>query len=78
MIGTVLLCALALYVAAGIVTAVAFVTVGIAAVLPQPMTFTPGARLLLVPGATALWPYVLVRWLKARQIRQVRPNQAHR
>jgi hypothetical protein len=27
---------------------------------------TAGARLLLIPGAAALWPYVLARWLKAR------------
>ena len=67
MIGPLLLCALGLYVAAGLATAAAFVTVGVAAVLPQPMTFTPGARLLLVPGAAALWPYVLIRWLRARE-----------
>jgi hypothetical protein len=30
------------------------------------MTFTLGARLVLFPGAVALWPYVLARWLKAR------------
>jgi hypothetical protein len=67
MIETLLLCALGLYVATGLATAAAFVTIGVAAVLPQPMTFTPGARLLLVPGAAALWPYVLVRWLKAKR-----------
>ena len=24
-----------------------------------------GARILIFPGAAALWPYVLIRWLKA-------------
>jgi len=55
-----------LYVAAGLCTAAAFVTVGVTRVLPHPMTFTLGARALLFPGAAALWPYVLARWLKAR------------
>jgi hypothetical protein len=25
---------------------------------------TAGARILIFPGAAALWPYVLLRWLK--------------
>jgi hypothetical protein len=28
---------------------------------------TIGARILVLPGAAALWPYVLVRWLKSRR-----------
>ena len=70
-VGQVLLSLLALYVAAGLCTAVAFVTFGVAHVLPHagsaPMSFTLGARLLLIPGAAALWPYVLLRWLRARR-----------
>ena len=31
------------------------------------MTFTLGARLFLFPGAAALWPYVLLRWLRAKR-----------
>ncbi len=60
---------LALYVAAGAVTAVAFVTVGLARVLPQPMPATLGARILLLPGSIALWPYILMRWRRARSRR---------
>lgn len=56
----------ALYALAGIVVALAFVTVGLAAVLPEGTPVTIGARVLFVPGATALWPYVLVRWLRSR------------
>jgi hypothetical protein len=26
---------------------------------------TTGARILFLPGAAALWPYVLVRWLNS-------------
>lgn len=54
-----------LYVAIGACVAVAFVSTGIGRVLPQPTTFTPAARLVLLPGAAALWPYVLLRWLRS-------------
>ena len=57
---------LTLYAAVGIVAAIAFVSFGIAQVLPQPMPATLGARILILPGAFALWPYVLLRWRKAR------------
>jgi hypothetical protein len=56
---------LALYAAAGAVTAVAFVTFGIARVLPAGTPVSVGARVLLLPGAAILWPYVLLRWAKA-------------
>jgi hypothetical protein len=55
----------ALYAIAGAVTALAFVTFGIARVLPAGMPVTLGARVLLMPGAALLWPYVLLRWVKA-------------
>jgi hypothetical protein len=56
----------ALYAVAGAVTALAFVTFGIARVLPAGTPVTLGARVLLMPGAALLWPYVLLRWVKAR------------
>jgi len=59
------LIALALYAAAGVVVALAFVAFGVTRVLGEPMPVTIGARILLFPGAAALWPYVLVRWLKS-------------
>ena len=59
-----LLDALALYAAVGAVTAVAFVMFGVTRV--QPASVSPGARVLLLPGALALWPYVLIRWIKAK------------
>jgi hypothetical protein len=68
-VGALLVSGLALYVAAGLVTAVAFVIFGVTRVLPQPMPVTVGARILLVPGAAALWPYVLARWLRSRSRR---------
>ena len=56
---------LALYALLGIVTAVVFVIFGVSQVLPHSATVTVGARILLLPGAAALWPYVLIRWLKS-------------
>ena len=58
--------AFALYAAAGVVTALAFVSVGLSQVLNPPMPATLGARILLLPGSFALWPYILIRWCKAR------------
>jgi hypothetical protein len=60
---TFLLNALALYAATGLVMALAFAAFGVTRVQPAPMTI--GARFLILPGAAALWPYVLLRWFKA-------------
>jgi hypothetical protein len=56
---------LALYALCGIITGVAFVTVGIAQVLPHASVTAP-ARILWLPGAAILWPYVLTRWRQSR------------
>ena len=61
----IVLIALALYAAAGIAVAAAFVAFGVTRVLPEPVPVSVGARILIFPGAAALWPYVLVRWLKS-------------
>jgi len=63
--GALVLGALAAYAAVGLATAVAFVTLGVTRVLPRPVPVTWPARILLIPGATALWPYVLGRWVCA-------------
>jgi hypothetical protein len=61
----ILLYGVAVYALLGIVTAVVFVIFGVSQVLPHAATVTVGARILILPGAAALWPYVLVRWLKS-------------
>jgi len=66
-IATTIVIGVGLYVAVGLVAGVAFVSFGVTAVQGAPVT--AGARILLLPGATALWPLVLSRWLKARQPR---------
>ena len=58
-----LLSALALYAAIGVVIGGCLRDVGVTRV--QPARVSLGARILIVPGAAALWPYVLARWLKA-------------
>jgi hypothetical protein len=62
--GAIALILLVGYLAAGLATGLAFVAYGITRVQPAPVTF--GARLLLLPGSVALWPFILVRWLKVR------------
>ena len=52
-----------LYALAGLLTALAFVTTGVAQVLPHPAPVTR-PRILLIPAAAALWPYVLYRWCR--------------
>ena len=66
-IATTIAIGVALYVAAGLVAGLAFVTFGVTAVQSAPVTV--GARILLLPAATALWPLVLSRWLKSRRPR---------
>jgi hypothetical protein len=61
----IVLLAVAIYTAAGSVIAVAFLAFGVTRVLPAPAAVTLGARIMLFPGAVALWPYVLIRWLKS-------------
>ena len=62
--GAILLYAFALYLVAGLCTAAAFVIFGVTRVFGEPVAVTVGARVLIFPGAAALWPYVVFRWLK--------------
>jgi hypothetical protein len=62
---TLVLGVIAAYAAAGLVTALLFVTFGVVRVLSQPATVSIPARILLIPGAVALWPYVIVRWVQS-------------
>jgi hypothetical protein len=61
-----LLNALALYVGIGAAVALAFAAFGVTRV--QPASMSLGARLLILPGTIVLWPYVLLRWIKAGMI----------
>lgn len=59
----ILLYAAALYVMLGLAVSAAFVVAGVTRVQPQPVS--AGARVLFFPAAAALWPYILIRWLRA-------------
>jgi hypothetical protein len=52
-----------LYGAIGLLVALGFVTLGILRTMPHAGPVTWGARLLILPGAAVLWPWVLRRWL---------------
>ena len=57
--------ALTAYGLAGAVFAVAFVTMGIHRVDSLAEHAPLGFRLIVLPGVAALWPLMLVRWLRA-------------
>jgi hypothetical protein len=59
--------ALAVYAGIGLIVGLAFVLSAVARVLPHAVPVSPGARVLLLPGAVILWPYVLLRWLRTRR-----------
>jgi len=65
-IAAILLGLLVAYVAIGLIAGLAFVAAGVVRVQAAPVTI--GARILLLPGATALWPLVLARWFSTRRI----------
>jgi len=52
-----------LYGVIGLAVALGFVTIGILRAMPHAGPVTWGARMLLLPGAAVLWPWVLRRWL---------------
>jgi hypothetical protein len=52
-----------IYLALGLVFAVAFAARGVDAIDPAARGSTRGFRLMIVPGAIALWPLLLRRWL---------------
>lgn len=54
--------ALAVYALAGAVFAAAFVLYGIHRVDPAAADAPAGFRLIVIPGAAALWPLLLRRW----------------
>jgi hypothetical protein len=55
----------AIYAAAGVVFAVAFVIAGAGRLDAAARESGTGFRLLIVPGSAALWPLLLIRWHRA-------------
>ncbi len=69
--------ALIVYAALGLVFALCFVTRGVERLDPSAKGAGVGFRLLILPGAAALWPLLAWRWLRGAQAPPVE-NNAHR
>lgn len=59
--------ALIAYGAAGIVFACAFVMRGAGMLDPAAAKSGPGFRVMILPGSAALWPVLLLRWMRAKR-----------
>ena len=53
------------YALVGLAFAIAFALRGAARLEPVAREGTPGFRLLIMPGAATLWPWLLLRWWRA-------------
>jgi hypothetical protein len=53
----------ALYLLGGLIFGLVFVTYGVGRFDPAARSTSPAFRLLILPGAVALWPFLLGRWL---------------
>ncbi len=60
-----------LYLALGVVFAVAFSMRGAAMIDPGARNPTLGFRFMIVPGVAALWPYLLYRWVMVAREEQI-------
>jgi hypothetical protein len=65
-VGWLLLYALALYAALGVLAGIVFVASGVSRVFEHRPPVSVGARLLLLPASIAFWPLILRRWAIAR------------
>ena len=62
-----ILSVLAAYCAVGLCFAIAFILRGAASIDPVAAHAPIGFRLILIPGAAALWPWLLRRWIRQRK-----------
>lgn len=60
-----ILAALSIYFAIGVVFALAFVLRGAVRVDPAARGTPLSVRVLILPGAAALWPVLLVKWCRS-------------
>ena len=77
MIAAAFLIALGIYLAGGLVFAIAFALVGVKRIDPHAASGTRGFRLLIIPGAMAFWP-LLLRRRRSGATHPPEENNAHR
>jgi len=77
MIAAAFLAALGIYLACGLVFAMAFAAAGAKRIDPRAAAGTRGFRLLIIPGVMALWPLLLKRWMSGANC-PPEENTAHR
>ena len=58
-----------LYGLVGFAFAIVFITRGVARVDPSAAGAPIGFRLLIFPGSLALWPLLLIKWMRATRSR---------
>ena len=64
---TVLLIAVAVYLAAGLAFSIPFVIKGVAQIDEGAVGSKWGFRLIIIPGTIVFWPVLLKKWMKARK-----------
>lgn len=57
-----------LYLLAGLIVASFYVWRGVGLVDPAARGTSPGFRLLIIPGCAALWPVVLMQWIRVEPL----------
>lgn len=55
------------YLLAGLVFGLAFVTVGVGRIDPAARGTSVAFRVLILPGAVALWPFLAVKWVASNR-----------
>ena len=55
------------YASVGIAFGILFVTVGVQRIDPVAQNAGIGFRLIILPGVAALWPALLIRWVRRAQ-----------
>lgn len=78
MIAAVVLIALGIYLAVGLLFAIPFVLVGVNQIDPHAKHGSWGFRLLIIPGTAALWPLLLKRWRSGTKEPPEECNAHHR
>lgn len=67
MIVEILLLAIAFYLLAGFIFAIAFIVKGVDVIDEGAHGSSFGFRLIIVPGVIVFWPLLLKKWLKAKK-----------